>query len=169
MQKTVAQAVDVMWDSWFKGLEMFLHSGRQLEQAIVDSLERQQQLLAQSAENAEKVKREIKEHLEQFREKTEKELQTMLGDETNQVLSKWAAQFDEIAERLMQIALTPSKQFFNASQAFHKQTANILKQFLSQQQSGREEAEKMLKSYFEHMKETQKAIVEKASDYTFFK
>jgi vacuolar-type H+-ATPase subunit H len=169
MQKNVAQAIDAVWDGWFKGVDFMFQSGKQMEQTILESLDHQQQWLTQSAEHIEKVKHEMKQQLEQFRKKAETELQNTLGDDAKEIAAKWMAQLDHITEQLMQIALTPTKEFFNTSQAFYKQTSILLKQFLSQQQSGREEAEKILKSYFEQIKETQKAIVEKAADYSFFK
>jgi hypothetical protein len=169
MKENVTQVIDTVWDGWFKGVDLFLHSGNQVEQTIMEHLERQQQWFTQVSENVEKAKSEMKQQLEQFRKKAETELRNTLGDEASQTVAKWMAQLDEIAERFMQIALTPSNELFNASQAFYKQTSSLFKQFFSQQQSGREEAEKFLKSYFEQIKETQKAFIEKAVDSPFFK
>ncbi|HZG61380.1 MAG TPA: hypothetical protein VEY68_13070 [Anoxybacillus sp.] len=169
MKENVTQVIDTVWDGWFKGVDLFLHSGNQVEQAIMEHLERQQQWFAQASENIEKARNEMKQQLEQFRQKAETDLKNTLGDEASQTTAKWMAQLDEIAERFMQIALTPSKELFNASQVFYQQTSNLFKQFFSQQQSGREEAEKFLKSYFEQIKESQKAFIEKTVDVPFFK
>ncbi|RAK23087.1 poly(hydroxyalkanoate) inclusion protein PhaP [Anoxybacillus vitaminiphilus] len=169
MKENVTQVIDTVWDGWFKGVDLFFHSGKQVEQAVMEHLERQQQWIAQASENLGKARSEMKQQLEQFRKQTETELRNTLGDEASQTIAKWMTQLDEIAERFMQIALTPSKEFFNVSQAFYQQTANLFKQFFSQQQSNREEAEKFLKSYFEQIKESQKAFIEKAVDSPFFK
>jgi len=168
MAKALSKTTDALWENWFKGVDVAFESCKQMEQAILENLNLQQQHLAQCAENTERLKEELTRQIKQFREATKREVQPLIGEEMSQQVTKWLEQFDEISDRLIQLAFTPTNELNSTSRLLHDQTASLLKQYLSQQQLGRDEAKRLFKSYLEKLKETQKAFVEKANESPFF-
>lgn len=168
MAKTMLQTVDRLWKNWLDGVEFTFQSGKQAEKAFLENLDEHQRLLALFAENSGKLKQELIEQFNQFYESTKKEFETVSVGEQHPLLTKWLAQFKEITNRFIQITFTPAHEFHIAYQTFHNQTSNLIRQYLSQQQTTQEEANELFKLYIEKIKEMQKNFIVKANDSSFF-
>ncbi|AMA73790.1 MULTISPECIES: polyhydroxyalkanoic acid inclusion protein PhaP [Aneurinibacillus] len=155
-----ASMIDTMWDGWMNGVKMVYAYQREMENLMLQTLERQKEIWEKTTENLEKVEEEMKKFLEDAKVSYQNNMKNVGGEQLGKTFEEWAQRLDEIAKRIQQLTWTPGKASLNVVNKSQEQLEVSFKNLLAQQQKTRDEVQALMDNFLQQVKMTQKGLLE---------
>jgi hypothetical protein len=137
---------DSLFNTLTNGLDMVYSSRKEAEQLLLQAFESQKETLEKVTDDFSRIEAEQKKLMLELRESVKENIQKVFGASASKAYEQWNAQFDEVSNRIQEIAVIPYKESINILNQSQEQFQQVVQNNIDSQQKIREDLTVQLKA-----------------------
>ncbi|HEY4550232.1 MAG TPA: hypothetical protein VIG98_08185 [Bacillus sp. (in: firmicutes)] len=137
---------DSLFNTWTNGLDMVYSSRKEAEQLLIQTFESQKETLEKVTDDFSRIEAEQKKLIAELRESVKENIQKVFGAAASKAYEQWNAQFDEVSNRIQEIAVIPYKESINILNQSQEQLQQVVQNNIDSQQKIREDLTTQVKA-----------------------
>ena len=130
---------DSLFNTWTNGLDMVYSSRKEAEQLLLQTFESQKETLEKVTDDFSRIEAEQKKLIAELRESIKENIQKVFGASASKAYEQWNAQFDEVSNRIQEIAVIPYKESINILNQSQEQLQQAVQNNIEHQNKLRED------------------------------
>lgn len=144
---------DSLLNSWNNSLNLVYAYQKEVENVSLQSIEYQKEVWEKVTGDFNRIESEQKKLVDELREVTKQNIQTVFGEEASSSYERWNENFDEVSNRIQQLTVAPYKESVNILSQSQEYFQEFIKKGSEQQQNIRE-------NFLNQIKTAQKGLID---------
>ena len=144
---------DSLFNSFTNSLDLVYNSRKEIENLLLQAFESQKETWEKATSDISRIEAEQKKLIADIREAIKVNIQKVFGPSASKAYEQFNVQFDEVSNRIQELALTPYKESINLF-------TQSQEQFQQSIQNGLDQQEKVREDFVNQIKATQKVFTD---------